>query len=197
MPRRLARLGLTVAGALVGGCMAMPISTIVKMATFDENDFFQIDPRQLRVRITSDNDAPLVVDKTRLDIERQTYDCKTSKLAGAMVVESEMALQPERSWLGLGYEPRHVWVLKPDDDFVASFFELQDMARRKAIRRGSVQVDYDFKGRQEAKVVVEVQLSRREGYFTLFDKVKFPPDLPKQAAPMPEDDCRPAAASGT
>ena len=36
----------------LGGCVSIPLSTIVRMSTFDEQDFVALNPDVVRVRIT-------------------------------------------------------------------------------------------------------------------------------------------------
>lgn len=155
------------------------------MASFDEADYLKIDPAEIRLRITSDNDAPLIVDGTRLNIAGETENGAQVPLKGALLLESEEQLHPQESFLGWGYEPRHLWILKLDDAGIASFRTLQDLRRKHVIRRVSVQTHYDFKGREEAKIIVDLRLSAQDGYFTLLDKAKFPPDELRGASDVP------------
>jgi hypothetical protein len=161
---------------VLSGCMSIPVSTIVRFATFDDEDLLQIDPSQVRMRITSDNDAPLIVKKTKLKMEMVAEDGAKATMPGAVILESEEDLHPEKSMWSLGYTPEHVYVLRLDEDAAASFQKLQDKVRRNEKGYLTVGVDYDFSGKEKAKVTVELKLAAQEDYFTLLDKATFSPE---------------------
>lgn len=175
-------LGL-VACLAISGCMSIPVSTMVRMATFDETDFLELQPAQLRIRITSDSDAPLILRKTRLNLEMLGRDGGRAPMNGAVVLESEEDLTPEKTFWPFAYKPEHVYVLKLDEDAIASYQHLQERIKRRELRAVLTNgVDYDFKGQEEAQITVELKLASAEDYFTLLDKARFPPeDLPADA----------------
>lgn len=159
---------------VLSGCMSIPVSTMVRFATFDDEDLLQIDPSQVRMRITSDNDAPLIVKKTKLKMEMVAEDGAKATMPGAVILESEEDLHPEKTlW---GYTPEHVYVLRLDEDAAASFHKLQEKVRRNEKGYLTVGVDYDFSGKEKARVTVELKLGAQEDYFTLLDKATFSPE---------------------
>jgi hypothetical protein len=160
----------------LSGCMSIPLSTVVRFATFDEEDLLRIDASQVRMRITSDNDAPLILKKTKLKMEMVTEGSGKASMPGAVLLDSEEDLHPSRTFWSLGYVPEHVYVLRLDQDAVESFRQLQDRVRQRLPGYLVVGADYDFKGRKEARITVDLKLAETEEYFTLLDKAKFPPD---------------------
>lgn len=107
-------------------------------------------------------------------MEMVAEDGAKATMPGAVILESEEDLHPEKSiWR---YTPEHVYVLRLDEDAAASFRKLQDKVRRHEKGHLTVGVDYDFKGKEEAKVTVELKLAAHEDYFTLLDKAAFSPE---------------------
>jgi hypothetical protein len=184
-----------VAITTLSGCLSMPISTMVKMARYDVDDYLRMDPGVIRMRITSDSDDPLIIERTKLTVKIFTqWDEVTTSLGGALVVESTQDLEPERGFFTIGYQPEHIYVLKFDDQAINSFNKLEQMFTKrfeeieklkkqglyvKPDKQGNLTLgaDYDFRDKKPATLKIEVLLNKRDGYFTLINKVKFSPEI--------------------
>ncbi|MFT5133483.1 MAG: hypothetical protein ACI9SC_001955 [Gammaproteobacteria bacterium] len=188
----LKRAGFLSVIALLASCTSMPISTMIKMSRYDIEDYSRIDPTVVRMRITSNSDDPLVVEKTKLTIQLTEKNGKQSKLGGALLIESEQDLIPEKSFFSFGYQPEHVYVLKLDEEGASSFRVMGQIMRThleekrsleklgvKDDRKGSLTLgaSYDFRDKKEATLRIELLFNKKDDYFVLLNKVKFPPEL--------------------
>lgn len=175
----IARTALVIAlpASLCTACLSIPISTIARMATFSDDDFYAIDPTEVRMRITSDKDSSLQIDKTKLYFEVQKRDGAVARVAGPVTVEREERLAPKETFLGLGYQARHIYVLKLNEQGIASFRSFQQSVKKRDLASVSISLEFDFETTEKATIVVDLMLSKREGYFTVLDKVKYPPDV--------------------
>lgn len=185
-------LTLALSTFVLTSCTTMPISTMVKMSRFELEDIWRINPAIIRMRITSDNDDPLVLEKTKLNIQIRSPDGEQNKLGGALLVESNRDLSPGKGFFSFGFQAEHIYILKLDEEAIKSFGEMRVLMRKireqkmqferegiKDIRKGSLTLGaaYDFKDRKEARLIVELLLDKNEDYFVLLNKVDFPPEL--------------------
>lgn len=175
--------------ALVGGlsgCMSIPISTMAKMASFDDADFLAIKPEEFRVKVQFDQDLDVDLDKTAFKLELGTTRGEFSRKAEFVVVE-RLDLKPEKAWYSLGFNAESESVLALDPAGLAVFKEVQGHIRDKTIKElrfhllirpklGAIE------GR-DARMTVRLRLNPAEGYFTMFDAVDIEDEMDKAKAP--------------
>jgi hypothetical protein len=67
--KRIERFATLLLLLWLGGCVSVPLSTMVRMATFDERDFVQLDPDVIRVRIKLPEDFVLDPPRSSLGVK--------------------------------------------------------------------------------------------------------------------------------
>lgn len=189
---RLNILSVLIPGLLLCSCVSIPITTMIKMSRYEIEDYLNIEPGDVRMRITSDSDDPLVLEKTTLKIQITEKDGTKTDLGGFLIMESEQDLTPARGLFSFGYQPEHVYVLKFDEQAVDSFRQVSRILMKRLKerreqeklgirdeRKGSLTIGaaYDFRDRKKAGLIVEIMLHKKDGYFTLLNKVDFPPEM--------------------
>ena len=159
------------------------------MSSYDVEDYLNIDPTIVRMRITSDNDDPLVAEMTTLMMQIVDRDGTKTDFGGSLVTESKQDLSPSKGLFSFGYQPEHIYELKFDEEAIESFSKLKNLMEgfqeKKQLeeklgieddrKRGfTISVGYNGPiGDGNARLIVEVMLNKKEGYFTLLDKIKF------------------------
>ena len=182
LPSFLRALSLALAlGGVIGsaGCLTIPKATMARISSFSDADYLAFDPTVIRVRITSDSDDPLRPERTRLTLRVLRRDGSAAAIQAGMVLLDEQDLKPSAyvnplARFGFGYQPEHVYILGFDDRSIRAFRKLQSFIRKRAIDNGTITVNCDFREHQPALVNIDLLLDPKEGYFPLFEKVRFP-----------------------
>ena len=114
-------ISMVVVTLLIYGCASIPISTMGKMATYDVEEYLRLDPAVVRLRITSDSDDPLVIEKAKLTMQIIEKDGKETNLAGALVIGTEIL---ERNGLSnVRYDLKTQQDYTDIGDYEAGFFD--------------------------------------------------------------------------
>ncbi len=92
------RVAALVGGVLLAGCASVPLSTMVKMATFDQEDLAALSVDEVRLRLTLDHDVPVAFDNTRLEISAQYPDGKEQLFAGSVEQLAYDTLERDLGW---------------------------------------------------------------------------------------------------
>jgi hypothetical protein len=160
----------------LGGCASVPLSTMVRMSTFDERDFARLDPAVLRVRITLPEGFGLNVTKSWLGVQLK---------APAGVHHAAFELDQERkqgteipggvfadAQFGTAYVLR---LTKPSR---TQFRQLQGFVSRGRADEIVIQVvprlSATPKNADTVKVWIDLLLSDADGFFTLVDGASIP-----------------------
>jgi hypothetical protein len=161
----------------------------------------KVDPSELRMRITSDSDDPLVLENTKLTMQLTGKNGTQINLEGALIIDSIQDLSPDKGILSFGYQAKHTYALKLDEEGAASFKEIGVIMNKhheerkileehgvKDTRKGSFTLGaaYDFRDRKEATLIIELLFDKKVDYFILLDKVKFPPELDNRSVSSAE-----------
>jgi hypothetical protein len=175
MDRNLKRVLVALVVCLCG-CVSVPLSTLVRMSTFDERDFVQLDPEVLRIRIKLLEAFHLDVAKSRLGVELTS---RAGSHKGMFALEQEL-VQPEqipgglfaRDLAGTAYTMRLSAASK------IKFRELQAFVRQGKTDQVTIQVVPILSAFPDdaasTDVWIELLLSHSQGYFTLLDGAEIP-----------------------
>ena len=79
----------------ISGCSSIPLSTMIKFSSFDERDFLEITPAELRARVQLEQGFALSAKKSKLEIEietvkgRQNYQFPLQEFALVVIPEEK------------------------------------------------------------------------------------------------------------
>jgi len=161
----------------ITGCMSVPLSTLVRMSTFNERDFAALDAEVVRVRIKLPEGFALNVAKSWLGIE-------ITSAAGAHQATFEL----DQELVQTSLTPRgSVYVLRLSPPSRTKFRDLQRFIGKGRADEISIRVVPRLasfpKDATSAKVWIDLLLSKTQGYFTLLDGATI--ELEKLRAPAP------------
>lgn len=173
------RKGIVVGLLLVlMGCMSVPITTMVRMAGFDRDDFLALEPEALRLRLTLDQNVPVNLAATRLELGADMEDGQQQLFAGSVQQHAFREFEVSGGWFSPEAEPRYQYLLSLDEAGIDAIRRFQEALIREQVQSASVsvQIDLDDDFDEAVQVTAEVQLSQEEGFFTLLDEALFEPD---------------------
>lgn len=169
---RFPRFLLLAAAAALAGCMSIPIATMAKMASFDDEDFLAIKPEEFRTKVQFDRDLEVDLDQTVFKLDLVTAKGEFTRKAAFVVMERH-DLKPEKAWYSLGFEPENEVVLALNEAGQTAFREVQGHIRAKTIKGIAVTLKVRPKfaqaAEQDVQMTVQLLLNPKDGYFTMFD----------------------------
>lgn len=168
----------------MSSCVSVPLSTIVRMSTFDDRDFVQLDPDVLRVRIK-------LPQAFKLNPEKSWLGVKVASAAG--VHDGEFKLEQvakEQTELSRGMfssnTPGTAYTLRLSPPSRQKFRELQGFVRRGQPGEVTITVAPRLSSfPDDASVVnvwIDLLLSPGQGYFTLLDSAEVPMEAIRAAS---------------
>jgi len=175
---------VALACALLSACAAVPLSTMVRMSTFDQRGFAALEPGAIEVRITLPEEFVLDAAKSWLGVE-------LTSAAGAHAGEfwlSQVATAPAQASGGLfGSDiPATAYTLRLTEPARAEFRRLQAFVAQGqpgAVTIRVVPILSSFpQDAASTTVWIDLLLSPAQGYFTLLDGAKVPMDRIREAS---------------
>jgi hypothetical protein len=168
---RVRRIALALLCFGLGSCVSVPLSTMVRMSTFDERDFAALDPEVLRVRIT-------LPQGFGLDVKRSWLGVELTSAAGTH--QATFELDPERIQTaeiagGFFADTRSgtAYVLRLSAPSKAKFRDLQSFVAKGRSDQITIRVvprlSSSPKDADGVTVWIDLRLSQADGYFTLVD----------------------------
>ncbi|MBY6018605.1 hypothetical protein [Ferrimonas balearica] len=163
---------------LLTGCMSVPVATMVKMAGFDREDFLALEPEALRLKLTLDQNVPVQLAATRLELGAELDNGQQQLFAGSVRQEEYRQFEVDGGWFSREPEPRYQYLLALDEAGEAAIRDFQRVLTEDEVASASlnVRLDLDDEFDQPVQVTVEVKLSEQEGFFTLLDEATFEPE---------------------
>jgi len=162
-------------GLLLLGCGSIPLSTMLRMSGFDEQDFAAIDPEQLRVRIALPDGFKLDTAASEIRLELNST-AGVNRSAYRLEAVSSQPVSLTGGWFRS--QPGHADTLRLAPSSVVPFRELQAL-----VGNGKTEtVDIEVRPRIARKpddaasvsVWIELQLSEADGYFRLLEGAELP-----------------------
>ncbi|MBV1909959.1 MAG: hypothetical protein KUG78_11600 [Kangiellaceae bacterium] len=151
------------------GCSSVPITTMLKFSSFDNNDIAKIAPRDVQVRLTLDEPVKLLNDKVKLallfDYEDKESDEYLFELTSLRPAETSV----ETKWLSSSIS-RTSYEFSLDRLAQLEFSNFQKSFSNKgkpSKYRWTVYYYLNSQQHKEARIDVELKLSKIEEYFYL------------------------------
>ena len=169
-------LALTLALPCLAGCVSVPLSTIVRMSTFDERDFAQLDPGVLRVKITLPQGFVLDAARSWLGVD---IDSPAGVHHGEFKLDQESTERTEISaGMFAGTAPATAYTLKLSAPSRKEFRALQGFVSRGSPGQITIRVVPILSSFPDdvasVKVWIDLLLSQSQGYFTLVNGADVP-----------------------
>ena len=178
------RPALALLGLALAGCASVPLSTMVRMSTFDPQDFVALDPEVLRVRVTLPRDFALDAGSSWLGVE---LNSPAGVHSGEFKLAQE-ASQPSLVSAGLfaGETPATAYTLKLADASRAEFRRLQAFVAQGKPEDVTIRVVPILSSYPpdvpSTRVWIDLRLTQAQGYFTLLDGATLPLDRIREAS---------------
>lgn len=155
---------------LIQGCSNVPLSTIIKMSSFDEEDFIQLNPEELRVRVRS-NTKTNVIAANQLTYSYKDTETYIDRYLSLEKLEEEKVRTVEHWFKDDSVE--HISWYKLDEEGIEQFRALQKHPvlqdkDREGTFELSVQTVYTEDSPMQFLLSADLLLDPEDGYFTLF-----------------------------
>jgi len=168
----------------ISSCVSVPLSTIVRMSTFDERDFVQLNPDVVRVRIK-------LPDGFNLNAGKSSLGVRITSAAGVHHGEFKLEqVTAERAQLSKDMfsddMPGTAYTLRLSVPSKKEFRDLQTFVRRGhpgeiVIAVGPILSSFP-KDAPTVNVWIDLLLSESQGYFTLLDAAEVPMEQIREAS---------------
>lgn len=179
MPRFL----ILITTLMLSACSSIPVSTMLSMATFGEEEFIAINPDIVQSRITLD--APFIADADNTKIEVMINQPEGELiLPFKLKVIGQQRLPAQGGWLNKR-PARNQFLLTLTDQAKASFVDLQQRVKQQGTDGIGLNINARISvpdGTDAPPVMIhmtiELKLDPQQGFFTLFEDVEL--DMSKQ-----------------
>lgn len=168
---RIGALVQMVVYLLLGSCATVPLSTLVRMNSFNEGEFANLQPEELRVRIKLPEGFALDIGKSWFEIEIGSVEgvhnatLKLDEVLSRRVLLSTSFFKAK--------SPSVEYVLRLSEPSRATFRELQSFVHRAPTEEINIRVVPKLAAAPPdaiaVKVWIDLFLSEAQGYFALVD----------------------------
>lgn len=162
---------LIVLTVFIASCSHIPLSTMLSMSSFNEEDFLQIKPENIRTKITTNTSAKFIEKETYLTFKLINPQYKIDELLPLKIITENIS--NEESWLG-EKTLKHVTTLKLTAEGVQNFKDIQQLVLQNMMadenrRIISFKWELDSKTAEEITLTVDLLFDTQDGYFTLIE----------------------------
>lgn len=164
------------ASLILAGCSSIPISTMLKMSSFDEQDFASLDPAQIRLRMTLPKGNSIDLDRTRFNID---VTVAGQNLPGQYQLTE---INHHNKVLKGGWfsddRPQVVYLFGLTQPAQQAFKKTQQFVNNRKVTDLSLDVTVRFNDSpaiypgSTIRFSIEALLNPAQGYITLFDDAK-------------------------
>ncbi len=185
-------LTLVSACLLPCSCAYVPLSTMVKMYSFDERDFAELDPQLIKVRITVPPDFEVSIEDSLMDVR---VEASGQSFGGEFKLTDQQ--RPGDGIAGLlgkqETKDSTIYTLRLSDESARQFARLQGALSGRTVERSKINISAVLKSAPcgAKEVIVHVDLSPRpaEGFIPIVDGARLQIDDGSSGRP-----CTPSAA---
>ena len=157
---------------ILSSCSTIPLGTMLKLSSFDENSFLALNPNELRTKIHVDKPLVINISKTKLSLILKTAKGESAFHYPLKLLSSKV-LSAEKSWLG-GIPERTEYTLALSPDAISAFENLQQTMRKDSpkVMDFSVFVAVAQRDKTTTEMVTSIfiKLQKKSDYIMLFDR---------------------------
>lgn len=158
----------------ISGCTSIPLKTIIEFRSFGKDEFLDIQPHDVRVRIQVDDPVRANSEDTMLKLELSTKK-GVREFSFPLVLLEEVSIEPEAR-LFLKTKGRSEYTLHLSDGAIQQFIEAQQIIEYNQSGTFSFSVKAGFEHLPsevaEIRFSVYLKLTEERGFVTLFDNVR-------------------------
>lgn len=169
----LSKLSIVVFAALLScACAYVPLSTMVKMYSFNDQDFAELDPSRIRVRVALPSGFEMSIEDSRMDVHIQSSS--TAQDSEFKLTDKSRPTRDGVDDLGeRNSKEKKIYTLRLTDESVSEFARLQHSLSGKKIDKSKIDISAVLKSApcDADEVVVNVDLSPKpeEGFIPIVD----------------------------
>lgn len=170
------------------GCASVPLMTKIKMATYGESDFLDINPTELRIKAKINQH--LEVDLSKATQVTLALNTESGIVQLPLLLEIiEIQIEPATQGLFSNSPPFEISTMKLSPDGIEKFTLLQQALKDKKFEGGSFSAGLTLSEENAVPIdetilfSVAVALTHEENYLTLVDDLNFTDMLEKQRQP--------------
>jgi hypothetical protein len=156
---------------LLTGCTTVPVSTMMKFSTFDDEDFAKLNAEDIRALITVSNNAPVNVSRLKLELSIGKGEKKREYLFPIHLL-SKSNVAAEKGWFSEVPEST-LYTLELTEEGIKSFKEVQRIGRNKG-QKFNLNLFLSFsklpKDYEEVVMTLAMVLDKNETPVILFDQ---------------------------
>lgn len=175
MKKLILILAVTAASFLLQACSSVPVSSMIKMASFDEQDFNEIDPHYIRVKLRTDK--PVDVDNDSITLKFAFKSAETNfeePLTLRVIDKSQKTIE---RWIGSNAQ-EYTATFALDQASVVTFNKIKQLPvmsqrRSEADVDFSATVDFGDNIPEQFIMSVDLLLDPLQGFITLIDEYEF------------------------
>lgn len=149
----------------------MPLSTMLKMSSFDETDFVKLKPEDIRVKVRNNTQENVL----RKNVLRYQYKGPEGAIDQSFSMELiDEDVETVEHWFGDDSFQHSSWY-KLDEEGIKLFNKLQQhpllaMRKKEGDFNFSVKFNLTESAPERFKISIDLLLNPGDGYFTLFDQ---------------------------
>ncbi|SET07886.1 hypothetical protein [Thalassotalea agarivorans] len=156
----------------LSACANIPLSTMVKYSTFDEQDFLEVNAQDVSSKVSLVGGLTLEPQGSQLGVVLDYEDNKKTFKFPLQVSKKEF-FEAQEGWFS-DVGPTHVYTLELTEDGIKQFRLLQNDIRQSLPKSLTLSVTANFDDSTELTedntISVMVRLAPQDGYTTLIDE---------------------------
>jgi len=158
----------------VCGCASIPLSTMLNFSHFDEQDFYALQPAQIRTRVSLSE--PFTIDLANTELSLKLESEKGARYFHFPLTLVNESKRPATQSFFFSEQAKNEYVFKLSDKGITNFKEVQQSFSQNQNASGSFSVSTGFNEDvnvyQSATVSIALQLNEVDGFFLLIENAE-------------------------
>ncbi len=160
---------------LITACSSIPLSTMIKMSSFDEDDFIRLQADEIRLKITINDTIPLQDTTTELAVEITDTDGTLNLSFPLETVKVEYA--PATTSLFKSRPAYNIYIFRLTPAGIDNFNKIQGLLKTKknssiSFSAGISDLNVGLAREQDVYLTIDLKLDQAGGYLTIVESWK-------------------------